>query len=160
MNPEKLDLLLLRYLFVAYKKGPSVIYPINDICAKYNADPIRASDHLIEQGLIRERWIYSGNEVACRITIQGIEKIDPIYVRTKLEQIIGGLADSGNSRALLEILENKIEEFSIASDFVNELSRLGLVKISNPNKSIVVELTPTGWQYYERGKGSFLTLVA
>jgi len=160
MNLEKAARQTLRYLFTEYKKGPSVIYPINAISKKYGANPIALSEYLLDNSWIRECWIYSANIVACRITIEGIEKIDPIYVRTKLEQVIGGLADAGSSKALLEILEFKIEEFSIALDLVNQLERLGLVKIQNPKNSIVVELTDSGWKYYEKRSGSFLTLMA
>ena len=160
MNLEKAARQTLKYLFSEYKKGPSVLYPINGISKKYGVDPVALSDYLLENFWIRECWVYSSNVVACRITIEGIEKIDPIYVRIKLEQIIGGLAEAGSSKALLEILEFKIEEFSIALDLVNQLERLGLVKIDNPNNTIVVELTDAGWKYYEKRGSGFLSLLA
>lgn len=160
MNLDKAARQALKYLFSEYKKGPSVRYPINGISKKYGVDPVALSEYLLENFWIRECWIYSGNIVAARITIKGIEKIDPIYVRNKLDVIIDGLANAGRSKPLLEILELKIEEFTIASDLVNELESLGLVKIQNPNHSIVVELTEEGYKHYEKKSGSLLTLMA
>jgi len=153
MNLEKPGRYVLRYLFSEYKKGPSVIYPINEIVKKYAVDAVALSDYLLEKGWIRERWIYAGNEVACRITITGIERIDPAYFRKKVDQIIAGLASAGSPRALLEILEFNIEEYAIASDFVNQLERLGLVKIQNPDNTITVELTNAGRRYYAKKLG-------
>lgn len=150
----------LRYLYSEYKKGPSVIYPINSIAKKYGVDPVALSDYMTEQQWIRECWVYSGNVVACRITIKGIEKIDPVYVQDKLDQIIGGLAEAGSSKALLEILEFNIAEFSIASDIVNQLQNLGLVRINNTNHTMRVELTEAGRRYHEKKNNSLLTLMA
>jgi len=152
--------LTLQYLFSEYKKGPAVVYSINGTVKKSGIDPIVLSEYLLEKGWIRERWIYSENVVACRITIAGIEKIDPIYVRTKMDQIVGTLVTAGSSLPLLDILEQRIEDFSIASDFVSQMERLGLVKITNPGNSIVVELTDLGWKYGESRSSRFLTLVA
>jgi len=150
----------LRYLFSEYKKGPNVIYPINAIAKKYGVDPVALSEYMADQQWIRECWVYSGNVVACRITISGIEEVDPVYVQDKVEQIIGGLADAGSSKALLEILEFKISEFTIASDLVNQLQSLGLVQINNSNNTIRIELTDTGRRFHEKKNNGLLTLMA
>lgn len=160
MKLDRPSRLTLQYLFSEYKKGPGVVYSINSTVKKFGTDPIALSEYLLEHGWIRERWIYSENVVACRITIAGIEKIDPIYVRAKMDQIIGALITAGRSLPLLEILEQRIEDFSIASDFVNQMERLGLIRIANPGNSIVVELTDLGWKYGESRNSRFLTLVA
>ena len=130
----------LQYLFNEYKKGPGVIYAINSIVKKFGVDPIVFSDYLLENGWIRERWIYSENVVACRITIAGIEKVDPIYVRAKMDQIVGTLMNSGSPMPLQSILEQRIEDFSITSDFVNQMERLGLINIKNPDNTILWNL--------------------
>lgn len=153
MNLEKPARYVLRYLFAEYKKGPSVIYPINEVVRKFGVDPVDLSDYLLDKGWIRERWIYAGDDVACRITIKGIERIDRVYFRNKVDQIISGIASAGSSKALLEILEFNIEEYAIASDFVNQLERLGLVKIQNPDNTITVELTDAGRKYHEKKMG-------
>jgi len=160
LNLEKPARSVLRYLFSEYKKGPSVLYPINEICKKYDVDPVVLSNFLLEKSLIRECWTYSNNTVACRITIKGIETIDPVYVRDRLDRIIGGLADAGQSRALLEILEYDLKDFPIVSDLVNQLESLGLVKIHNLNHVITVELTAAGLKHNERRKGGFFALTA
>lgn len=151
---------VLRYLFTEYKKGPTVIYPINAIAKKYGIDPIGLIDYMTDRQWVRECWVYSGNIVACKITIKGIEIIDPVYVQDKLQQIIGALADAGSSIALLEILQFKISEFSIASDLVNQLQYLGLVRINNSNHTMRVELTDAGLRYHEKKNNSLLTLMA
>jgi hypothetical protein len=160
MDLEKPAKSTLRYLFSEYKKGPAVLYPINDVCRKFDVDPVVLSNYLLENSLIRECWTYSNNTVACRITIKGIETIDPVYVRDRLDRIIGGLADAGQSRALIEILEYDLKDFPIAMDLVNQLETLGLVKIHNVNHVITVELTAAGLKHNERRKGGLFALTA
>jgi hypothetical protein len=151
---------ILRYLFSGYLKAPAVVYSISTIIQKHNVDPVSISDYLLESGLIRERWIHQGNDISCRITMKGIEEIDPVYVREKLRQLIGGLGESGGSKELLEILTYKLEEYSIAVDLVKQLEILGFVKVRHPKDQIVVELTEEGWKYYEKGSRSFFTLMS
>lgn len=154
MDLEKAARQTLKYLFSEYKKGPSVLYTINTVAKKNGTDPVILSDYMLENLLIRERWIYPNDVVACRITIKGIERIEPAYVHDRLNQIITRLGDAGSFKPLNEILEFKLEEFSIAMDLVTELANLGLVSIQNPGHSIVVELTPAGWKQYEKGHNS------
>jgi hypothetical protein len=151
---------ILRHLFAAYLKGPSAIYPINKITKRYKIDPVEATDVLLALQWIRERWVYAGNVVACRITIRGIEEIDPVYVRTKLSQLIGGLAKSGGSRELIDILENKLSEYSIALDLVRQLEAMGLVRLRHPKDTIVIELTEKGKTFYKTGDGKLFSLMA
>ena len=150
----------LRYLFAEYLKGPAVIYSINAITRKHNVSAVALSDYLLTLDFIRERWVYPDETVSCKITIRGIEEIDPIYVREKLRDLIGGLGEAGGSKELLEILVHKLQEYSIALDLVKQLETKGLVKIRHPQGSIVVELTERGWKYYETGSRSFFTLMS
>jgi hypothetical protein len=151
---------ILRYLFAGYLKAPAVVYSISAIIQKHQVDPVAISDHLLDNGLIRERWVHQGNDVSCRISIKGIEEIDPVYVREKLRQLIGGLGESGGSKELLEILTFKLEEYSIAVDLVKQLELLGFIRVRHPKDQIVVELTEEGWKYYEKGSRSFFTLMS
>lgn len=160
MNLEKPAKETLRYLFSEYLKGPAAIYTINEVTKKYRVDAIELSDYMLARGWIRERWIYMENQVGCKITIKGIEEIDPAYVREKLRQMIGGLGESGGSKALIEILEYKVQEYSIALDIVRQLEHLGLIQIRHPKDSIVIELTNEGRKYYEKGSRSFFTLMS
>jgi hypothetical protein len=146
-------------LFSEYKKGPSVLYPINSAADKQHVDPLALSNYLLDQGLIRERWIYSSNTVACRITIAGIHKVDPQYVRTWVDQILGNLLRAGGARQLLEVLEHNVAEFSIASDIVNQMERLGFVAISNPDNSILVTLTAKGQTFAEQKKNELPNMM-
>src|SRR5687768_15882378 len=102
----------LKYLFSEYLKGPAVIYTINEVTRKHHVDAVELSDYLLDKGWIRERWIFSGNQVGCKITIKGIEEINAAYVRDKLKQMIGGLGESGGAKELIEILEHKVQEYS------------------------------------------------
>ena len=160
MNLEKAARNTLRYLFSEYKKGPSVLYPINEVCKKYHVDPVELSNYLLEKSWIRECWTYSNNIVACKITIKGIEAIDPVYVRDRLDNIIGGLVDAGQSKPLIEILEYDLKDFPIALDLINQLESLGLVKVHNPNHVITVELTEAGLRHNDRRKGGLFALTA
>jgi hypothetical protein len=149
----------LSYLFSEYLKGPAIIYGINRIARKYRIDPVEFSDYLSDNGWIRERWIYDNGEVACKISIMGIEQVNPVYVRGKLRQLIGGLGEAGGSKPLINILEHKIAEYSIALDTVRQLEQLGLIEIRYPQDTIVIQLTEEGSRCYKRGSKSFFTLV-
>ncbi len=157
---EKPAIQALRYLFSEYKKGPGVIHSINPIAKKYKIDPVVLGDYLMDNGWVRECWSYSGNVIACRITIQGIEKVDPVYVQDKMGNILGVLADAGHPKPLMEVLEFNIEEYSIASDIVNQLQKLGLVRIDNSERTLRVGLTDAGLKFHERRHNGLLTLVA
>ena len=160
MTLEKASKETLRFLFSEYLKGPAVIYTINNVAKRFDVDVVELSDYLLDNSFIRERWVYPGNIVACRITIKGIEEIDPVYVRDKLRQVIGGLGDAGGIKELIDILSYKIEEYSIALDIVKQLENLGFVKIRHPKSSIIVELTEEGRKYYEKGSRTFFTLMS
>jgi hypothetical protein len=159
MRFEKPAKEVLKYLFSEYQKGPSVIYRINRITKKHSINAVELSDYMLDNYWIRERWIYPGDIVACRITIRGIEEIDPVYVRSKLAQVIGGLANAGGSKDLLEILEFRIEEYSITLDLVKQLEILGLVAVHHLQNTIVVELTDKGRAFYEKGSRTYFTLI-
>lgn len=150
----------LTYLFSEYLKGPAVIYSINKISRKYRIDPVEFSDYLSDNGWIRERWIYENGDVACKISIVGIEQVNPVYVREKLRQLIGGLGEAGGAKPLINILEHKIEQYSIALDTVRQLEQLGLIEIRHPKDSIVIQLTEEGQRCYRKGARSTFTLMA
>jgi hypothetical protein len=150
----------LRFLFSKYLKGPTALYEFNSIAKRFRVNPVELSDYMLDKGWIRERWVYSGDVVAGKITIKGIEEIDPIYVRDKLSQIIGGLGEAGGAKPLIEILENKVSEYSIAMDMVRQLEHLKLIEVRHPKDTIVIQLTEDGRHYYERGSKSFYTLMA
>jgi len=160
MDLEKPVKSALRHLFSEYKKGPSVLYPINEISKKFDVDPVVLSNYLLENSLIRECWTYSNNTIACRITIKGIETIDPVYVSDRLERIVGALVDAGQSKALVEILEHDLKDFPIAMDLVNQLETLGLVKGHYVKHVITVELTAAGLKHNERRNGGLFALSA
>ncbi len=150
----------LRYLLSEYLKGPAVAYNIASVAKRHNIPPATLSDYMLENGWIRDRWIYQNGDVACKITIKGIEEVDPVYVRTKLRQVIGGLGESGGRRELTELLEIKISEYSITMDIVKQLESIGFIRILHPESSIVIELTEAGWKYYEKGSRTFFTLMS
>jgi hypothetical protein len=160
MDLEKAGKDSLRFLFHEYLKAPTVVYSLAPITKRYRVDAVTLSDYLLEKGWIRELWVYPDDTAGCRITIKGIEEIYPVYVREKLEQLIGGLEKAGGSRSLLDILEGDIEEYAIAVDFVHQLETLGFVKVYHPKDTIVIELTPEGRKFYERNRRAFLSLMS
>lgn len=160
MSLEKAAHEILRYLFTEYLKGPTVLYSLTKVSKKYKIDALKLSDYLIENEFIRERWIYPDNSVACKITIRGIEEIAPAFVNSKLRQLIGGLGEAGGKKNLMEILEHKIEEYSIALDLVRQLESLNLVCTRHPQNGIEIELSDEGWRLYHNGSRTFFTLMA
>lgn len=160
MNFDKAAREILHYLFAEYIKGPAVNYTINGIAKKLRVDVMDITDYMLEKGWIRERWIYSSDAVGCKITIRGIEQVESAWVRERLRQVIGGLGEAGGSKDLVEILQYKIEEYSIALDIVRQLENLGLIVIKHPRDSIVIELTEEGRRSYEKGSQTFFTLMS
>jgi hypothetical protein len=152
---EKIARATLRYLFHQYLKGPSVLYSINQITDQFKADPIKVSHYLQEQKWIRERWVHQNNTVTCRITVSGIEEINPAFITQKLKQLIGGLMHAGGQKSLQDMFENRIGEYAIALDFVNQLDKMGLIHIVHHMGDINVELTAFGYHYFEK-RGKFL----
>jgi hypothetical protein len=157
---EKVSKAILRYLFQEYVKGPTILYSINCITDLYKVDPIAVSDYLVEKKWVREQWIHQNNLVACRITVEGIEEINPLFIRNKLKKLIGGLMDGGGRKSLTEIFQNKIEEYSIALDIIYQLEKMGLVAMVHQKGSIDIELTTYGWQYFEKQGKPLLTLMS
>ena len=96
----------------------------------------------------------------CRITVLGIEKINPAFIHNKLKYLIDGLVKAGGRKSLTEIFQNKIEEYAIALDIVYQLQKLELVTIINDKGTIDVELTTQGWQYAEQQGKSLYMLMA
>lgn len=160
MTLEKISLETLRYLFAQYLKGPAVVYSINQVTDKSKFTAEEVSDHLLASEWIRERWMFPDNKVTCKITIKGIEAINPVYVRAKLRQIIGGLGEAGGSKELLAILENNLKEYSVALDIVRQLETMGYIRIRHVNNNLLIELTNDGRAFYNRGSKSFFTLMA
>mgnify|MGYP003575825486 CR=1 FL=1 len=159
MTLEKIARETLRYLFSQYQKGPSAVYSIRSVTGKYGVDPVELTEYLQILGFIRERWTYADGSVVCKITIRGIEEIEPAYVREKLRQLIGGLGEAGGARELTEILEHNLQEYSISLDLVRQLEALGFIRILHPNNMIVIELTEQGKNFYDNGNKTFFTLM-
>jgi hypothetical protein len=152
---EKIAKATLRHLFQEYLKAPSVLYSINPITDLYKADAIRISDYMLEQNWIRERWVHQNNIVTCRITVGGIEEVNPSFIKQKLKQLLSGIIHCGGQKSLTAIFENNIQEYAIALDFVYQLERLGLINILHRDGELNIELTAYGYQYFEK-KGKFL----
>jgi hypothetical protein len=157
---EKVSKAVLRYLFQEYLKAPAVLYSINAITDVYKADPIVISNYLMEKRWIREQWIHQDNVVTCRITVIGIEEINPLFIHNKLNFLVGRLIEAGGKASLTEILHRKIEEYAIALDIVYQLEKLGLIIILHEKGSIDIALTTQGWHYARKQGKSLLTLMA
>jgi hypothetical protein len=157
---EKVSKAVLRYLFQEYLKGPTVLYSINGITDLYKSDPVAVSNFMMEKQWIREPWIHQNNLVTCRITVIGIEEVNPVFIQNKLKYLINGLVKAGGRKSLMEIFQNKIEEYAIALDIVYQLEKLELVKIIHEKGSIDIELTSHGWRYAERQDKSLFALMS
>jgi hypothetical protein len=157
---EKVSKAVLRYLFQEYLKGPTVLYAINGITDSFKSDVVAVSNFMMEKQWIREQWIHQSNLVTCRITVVGIEEINPAFIHNKLKCLIEGLVKAGGRKSLTEIFQHKIEEYAIALDIVYQLEKLELVTIINEKGTIDVELTTQGWHYAEKQGRSLFTLMA
>ena len=160
MQIERASRETLRYLLAEYLKGPAVPYSISAIAKRHGVSAVVLSDYLLDNGWVRDRWIYANGDVTCKITVKGIEEVDAVYVRTKLRHLIGGLGEAGGSKDLTDLLEIKLSEYSITMDIIKQLDTLGFIRILHPANKIVIELTEQGWKYYEKGSRTFFTLMS
>lgn len=156
---EKVAKAVLRYLFQEYQKGPAILYSINGIAALFKADPIAVSEYLLEKNWVREQWVHQNNLVTCRITVEGMQVINPLFIHNKLKKLIDGLVDGGGRKSLMHIFQNKIEEYAIALDIVNQLGKMDLVTITHVQGNIEIELTAEGWRYADNKGKPLLTLM-
>ena len=156
---EKVARATLRYLFQEYLRGPAVLYIINHIADSHGADAVKVANYLAERNWIREQWVHENRQVTCRITVAGIEEINPKYIHNKLRNLIGGLVVEGGRKSLMGIFQHKIEEYSIALDIVYQLEKLSLINIIHERGEITIELTPFGWKFFEKKDRPLLTLM-
>jgi hypothetical protein len=156
---EKVARATLRYLFQEYLRAPSVSYAINRVTDSYNANAVEVGNYLSERNWVRELWVYQNDQVTCRITVAGIEHINPIFIHNKLKKLVSGLVSEGGRKSLMGIFQNKIEEYSIALDIVYQLEKLKLVNIIHERGEINIELTSYGWKFFEKKDRPLLTLV-
>jgi len=157
---EKAAKATLRYLFESYLKAPNVPYTINLIARHYKCDPVILSTYLLERNWIRECWVFADNQVSCRITVAGIEEINPSFLHEKLRVLIGGLATCGGSKNLNDIFQDKIEEYPIALDIVHQLQKLNLIAINQKEGMLQIQLTEVGWTFFERKGKSLFAFMA
>jgi hypothetical protein len=157
---DKVAKATLRYLFKEYLKAPSVPYTINSVTDQYKADAVKVSHYLLEQKWIRERWVHQNQLVTCRITVSGIEEIDPSFIDFKLKRLATGLISSGGIKSLADIFDSELNEYAIALDLVYQLQKLGLVLMLHRNGSIVIELTGEGWKYFQKNQKPLYSLMS
>lgn len=157
---EKVSKAVLRYLFHEYLKGPTVLYSINGVTDSFKSDAVAVSNFMMEKQWIREQWIHQSNLVTCRITVLGIEEINPAFIHNKLKYLIDGLVKAGGRKSLTDIFQNKIEAYAIALDIVYQLEKLELVTLVHEKGTIDVALTTQGWLYAEQRGRSLFTLMA
>jgi len=156
---EKVSKAVLRYLFQEYLKGPTVLYSINGVTDSFKSDAVAVSNFMMEKQWTRETWVHQNN-VMCRITVVGIEEINPAFIHKKLMYLIGRLVKAGGKKSLTEIFQNKIEEYAVALDIVYQLEKLELVTIIHEKGTIDVALTTQGWHYAEKAGKSLFTVMA
>jgi hypothetical protein len=156
---EKVARATLRYLFQEYLRAPAVCYAINPITDSFKHDAVEVANYLSEKNWIREQWASNSHHVTCRITISGIEEINPKYIHNKLKSIVGGLVVEGGRKSLMDIYQSKIEEYSIALDIVHELQKLSLIHIIHDRGNIYIELTPYGWKFFQKKDRPMMTLM-
>ena len=156
---EKVARATLRYLFQEYLKGPAVSYVINHTTDSYGVDAAQVANYLAERNWIREQWVHENREVTCRITVTGIEEINPKYIHIKLKNLIGGIVAKGGRQSLMSIYQDNIEEYSIALDIVYQLEKLSLINIIHEGGEINIELTAFGWKFFEKKDRPLMTLM-
>jgi hypothetical protein len=157
---DKVAKAVLRYLFQMYQREPAVLYTINEVTSLYEADPIVLSDYMLQQKWIREQWIYENNSVGCRITIEGIEVIEPLFIHNKLKKLVGALVDGEGRKSLMQLFQHNIKEYLIALDLVHEMEKRGLVTILHVEGNIEVQLTADGWRYSENDGRHLFALMS
>src|SRR5688500_7038457 len=127
MTIDKVSRGVLRYLFQEYLKGPTVHYSINRITDLSKADAAAIGTYMLDKQWIRELWVHQNGLVTCRISIGGMEEVNPTFIHSRIKNLVTELAEGGGRKSLMEIFQHKIQDYAIALDIVYQLEKLGLV---------------------------------
>jgi hypothetical protein len=147
---------VLTYLFECYEKDDS-LYSITEIAQKHNIDQHELGKYLVERGLVKNQQ-YRPTAFICQITLDGIEEINPGYVREKMDEVIQALGESGSRGEVMEILGYEPKDYQKAFDLVKYMEARSLLKATQyfGGGSIVTELSLDGREYYEKNKTEWL----
>ena len=156
---QKVAIAVLQYLFRQYQKGPAILYSINSVTNSYKTDPIAVSEYMLEKKWIREQWVHQNNIVTCRITLEGIKVIDPLFIQHRVRELLNELVKGGGKKSLTEILQIKVDEYAIALDIVYQLESLDFVTFAHEDGNIYIDLTDKGRTYADTQGKSLPPLV-
>lgn len=157
---DRVSKAVLRHLFQKYLEAPTVVYAINRITDLSKSDAIEISTYMMEKNWVREVWVHQSKIVTCRITVQGIQEINPSFITIKVKKLVTELMRGGGKKSLAEIFQYNIQEYAIALDIVYRLEKSGFITMA-PEKGVIhVELTAAGWHHAERQGKSLLALMA
>src|SRR5690242_6314858 len=131
---------VLTFLFNSAKIDSNQFYEIG------GSDALLVANKLLKNGWIKDEIRSDGTHVRCAIFIEGIKKIDPLFIEEKTKQVLTSTGEAGTIWNVVEILKEKPEGYQFCFDLANEMQNRDLVKLLYslyPSK-VMIEMTLEG----------------
>lgn len=153
MTLSKIESDILSFLFTRYKENADLYYDISSLLQQAGADPKQIVEKLKIAELIKPDIIFSGTEVRCAISMNGIAQIDSSYVEEKILTIIKGLGTIGGFGNVMKILGYDRNDHQKGFDLANEMQNRNYIKLlyaSHTQNMISVEMLLPGKYIYDK----------
>lgn len=140
---------MLKQLAECYKEDSNKLY---NVMSWGEVNTREEATKLLRAGLLRELEI-DGDVVRAAISIQGLERVDPKFVSTKMFDLLSQTGDADTIWNVVELLGAKEPDFQFCFDLANELQNRDLVKLLYafyPTK-VMVEMTLKGVEARKQG---------
>jgi hypothetical protein len=157
MADAKFSKEVLEYLWREYQKNSNLSYDISPLCAKSHVDPVRLSNELKQEGLVKDDVVVEGDKVSCCVSMKGVIRLDKQFVESKIDAVLGGLREVNSIGNVMEILNLGASDFQLAFDLANEMQNRDLVKLLyafQPGNKVSVEMTLEGVRHRRPATGN------
>lgn len=148
---------VLSALFDSYRQQPGSNLNVSEIIKRHNYEPFDVVNNLKDEGLVKNVMNIVPKGVFCEITIDGIAELHPDFVDERRDKIISTLGLIGGRGSIVEVLDTKPNEFSMARDFAILLYEEGYLKqpLFSHNDG-QIELSLNGQEYFNENKANWI----
>jgi hypothetical protein len=147
MAGNELSLEILRWLWDRYRTDSNGVYDIAPLCRKHGSDPVKVSNNLRNEGLIKDEVTIEKEMVCCAISMKGIALVDPQFIEGMIDKVLAAMTGVNSIHNIMVVLKLDQNDFQMAFDLANEMQNRDLVKLLyafQPGKLVNVEMTLEG----------------
>jgi len=146
----------LQLLYDDYLTSPGSLSYIGEIAEKHEIGKHQLGKYMQEEGYIKDQ-AFLPTDFRCRITLIGINEIDPNYIPDMESKIISTLGTLGGRQDAFEVLDLEPKDDVRIRDIVSYLENKRMLEntMYGPQQ-IIIQLTLRGQQYYEDNKPNWL----